>query len=863
MVEDNGPKRDGYAWKSAFFRRSLGFRAKFLMGTGLALLFICFAGAYLIYQREKSLMEKHAYEKTRMVMAAVEATRKYVRDELRPKMYETFGGEFFLVQAMSTSYVSRAVMDNFNNVHPDYQYRRVAVNARNPNSEADSLEVFMIDYFRQNLDKKNWQGMLDVKGQKQFMRFKPVYFQESCLICHGNPAAAPRELLAQYGSEKGFGNREGDLAGVMAVGIPVDTALAEIKEQAASVFFSLFLGALLFYLSLAFIFNSAVVNNLRGVLNIFREEVEEKSLQDFLPDPDPVGNRDEFQMLTEAAVIMAEHLRLTKQELKKHAQNLEQQVAQRTEALRASERLLQQKVLDRKQELQTLNALAELTTQAVSLSEILPQVQHRTLQVFPAKGSGIYLYDENRKSLVLKYQENAPGLFPEVPFDREAVPEDRKEPGSLTESIVEAAEGRASFFDCKRNSGCLNIPLYCRGKVLGVMGLVGVDPSEFSSEQQELLVSIGRQIGIAVESLQNMGKLLQSKELLQSVFDGITDQVVLMGRDFRIRMVNRAYTTSYDVEMDEVLNRRCYEIHGSGERPCPDCGLKEVMRTRTMLVQESACPAPHGIFQVHCYPILDDQGEVESVIRYVKDVTEQRQMEQKIQQTEKLVAIGQLAAGVAHEINNPLGVILCYVELLKLQFADSHQGQNDLTIIERQARNCKRTVGDLLHFARSRETRKQPASINHALEEVLEMVSEQFKKQRVQTEMDLDPGIPLLNMDSHKMKQVFVNLLMNSRQAMDGRDGRLWIRTGYLPESGEVQVVFRDNGHGIPEYIQDKIFDPFFTTKRTGEGTGLGLSVSYGIVREHGGDITVQSKPGEWAEFTISLPVGDNSGEQR
>ncbi len=858
MGESSLPKRDWAFRKNAFFRRSLSFRSRFLMVTGMVLLFICFAGAYLIYQREKSLMEKYTYEKTMMVMAAVEASRKYVRDELRPKMQEEFGSEYFLVQAMSTSYVGRAVMDNFGRVHPDFQYRRVAQNARNPDSEANSLEIFMIDHFRQNPGLENWQGTLEVDEHKHFMRFKPVYFGEDCMGCHGNSADAPRELVQRYGPEKGFGNQPGDMAGVMAVSIPVQTALAEIKEQAASVFFSLFLGALLFYLVLAFIFNRAVVNNLRGVLSIFREEVEEKSMQDLLPEPDPIGNRDEFQALTEAAVTMSENLRQTKQELKKHALNLEQVVAQRTEALRESEHLLQQKVLARKQELQTLNALAELTTQAVSLSEILPVVQQRTLQVFPAMGSGIYLYDEKSKNLTLEHQENAPGLLTKVPFDREAVEERRSLPGCLADSILEAAAGQASFFDCTMNSGCLNIPLYCRGNVLGVMSFVGVEYSDVSSEQQELMVSIGRQIGIAVESLQSTGKLLQSKELLQSVFDGITDQVVLMDKDFRIKMVNRAYTKTYNVDMEEVVGRRCYEIHGSGERSCPDCGLDEVMRTGVRTVQESTCPEPHGIFQVYCYPILDDQSAVESVIRYVKEITDQRQMEQKIQQTEKLVAIGQLAAGVAHEINNPLGVILCYVELLKLQLPDSHQSQKDLTIIEKQARNCKSTVGDLLHFARRRETKKQPASVNQTLKEVLEMVTEQCRKQGVQRELDLASDLPLLNMDIHKMKQVFLNLLMNARQAMEGREGRLSIRTKYLPGEKLIQVVFRDNGHGIPEYIQDKLFDPFFSTKRTGEGTGLGLSVSYGIVREHGGDISVNSKPGEWAEFTISLPVSDN-----
>ncbi len=855
MVKIYSSKQGSQAQKSAFFQKSLGFRSRFLMGTAMVLLLICIAGAYFMYQREKRQLEEHAYDKTRLVMMAVEATRKYVREDLRPEMFREFGSEYFMVQAMSTSYVGRAVMDNFNEVLPDYEYRRVAKNARNPDSEANNLELSMINHFRKNPDQQNWQGVLEKRGQKQFMRFKTVYFQESCMSCHGDPADAPGELIQLYGSKKGFGNQPGDLAGVIAVGIPVQSTLAEIRDNAIYMFIVLFAGASLFYLLLAFIFNWVVVNNLRGVLNIFRGEVEEKSLQDFIPEPDAAGERDELQELTEAAVIMSKHLRSTKHELKEYAQNLEQKVAQRTEALQESERLLQQKILARNQELQTLNSLAELTTKAVGLSEILPQVLHRTLQIFPARGAGIYLYDENQNQLLLQYQENALGLVSAVSFSKY---EDSMSPvyaKNLADSIVQAACGQMSYFECKQNAGCLNIPLYCRGRVLGVMTFTGVDEDEISSELHSLLASIGRQIGIAVESLQNMEKLMQSKELLQSVFDGITDQVVLMDRDFRIRMVNKAYTRIYNVEMDEVLGRRCFEIHGSGERPCQECGLNEAMQTKVPVVHETRCPSLEGIFQVHCYPTLDESGEVERVIRYVKEVTDQKQMEQKIQQTEKLVAMGQLAAGVAHEINNPLGVILCYVELLNQQLSETPQGQQDLGTIEKQARNCKRIVSDLLEFARSGETSKHTASLNQTLEEVLGMVGEQFKKQGVQIEVDLDHDLPQMEMDTNKIKQVFMNLLMNARQAMDGRDGKMHISTRYSEQESVARVVFWDNGKGIPEYMQDKIFDPFFSTKHTGEGTGLGLSVSYGIVREHGGDIKVESRPGEWTRFIIDLPI--------
>lgn len=831
-------------------------QSKFLVGIGLILFISCLLGAVVIYFYEKRQMQEQAFDKSELVMAAVNASREYVRQELRPVMYMELEEGHFIPEAMSTSYVGRAVMQRFAPaLEEGFEYRRVAIDARNPDFEANDLEKEKIEYFQQNPGETEWRGVLDVAGKPLFSRFQPVVFEQDCLRCHGSPSNAPQALVDKYGSERGFWRENGELAGVIAVNIPVESAMTEAAEKAMTVFMMLFSGVLVFFLSLTVFFRWVVVSNLRGVLNIFKDEVEEKSLHHFLPEPSSSDTKDEMAELTEAASSMADHLRRTREQLRQYAQNLEVKVQERTRALRDSEERLQAQVRARNQELQTLNVLAELTTEAVGLSEILPQVLHMTLKTFPARGAGIYLYDENQHMLVLHYHENAPGLDTRLPFQKGRSREGSYQPGNLEESIIQAAFGQASYFDCRKNSGCLSIPLCCRGRVLGVMTFSGVNENELTSEMHSLLASIGRQIGIAVESLQNMEKLLQNKELLQSVFDGITDQVILMDSDFRIRMVNRAYTRIYNVEMDEVIGRRCFEIHGSGERPCRECGLKEVMQTRVPVIHETRCPSPEGIFQVHCYPVLDESGEVERVVRYVKEVTDQKQMEQKIQQTEKLVAMGQLAAGVAHEINNPLGVILCYVELLKRQFSETPQGQQDLVTIEKQARNCKRIVSDLLDFARSGETSKHVASLNQTLEEVLGMVGEQFKKQGVQIEMDLDQDLPQLEMDTNKIKQVFMNLLMNARQAMDGREGKMHISTRYFEQESLARVFFWDNGQGIPEYMQDKIFDPFFSTKHTGEGTGLGLSVSYGIVREHGGEISVESRPGEWTRFVIELPV--------
>ncbi|MBM9538065.1 c-type heme family protein [Desulfobulbus alkaliphilus] len=841
-------------------RRPLTIQRRFQLGTALILLFFCIISALLIYFHEKRILEQSAYAQTELVMAAVEATREYVRDELRPKMYSTFGHDYFMMEAMSTSYVSRAVMDRFRESMPAFDYRRVSINARNPDSEANAIEREMITYFQNNEKASNWQGLLESGGEAYYRRFQPVFFEASCLHCHGDPRDAPVDLVKIYGAERGFGHYAGELAGVIAVGIPVDSALAMIREKATSVFLVVFLGVSIFFLALSFFFHRVVVHNLHGLIDIFRRELEP---HEEIPQHPLTSSRDEIEELTSAAIVMADRLYTTREELRSYTQTLEEQVAQRTQALLCSKQLLQEKIIARNQELHTLNTIAELTTQGTELGDMLPGALRVTLELIPAMGAGIFLHEKNQEQLILRYRENAdclPELIPlSLPLGEASVHTQEgctsQDPTDtdLGHSITSAFTGQLVRFRSDQGRSLMHIPLDCRGNVLGVMTLTGLEVDIVSLEQEDLLISIGRQIGIAIESLNNVHRLIQSKELLQSVFDGITDLVVLLDRDFRIKMVNKAYLQRYKVDIDTVLNKPCYELHHEAYTSCADCGLKEVLASGKPMSKESRC-ITGSLFLINFYPLFNETGQVESIIRYARDITDQKRVEQQIQQTEKLVAMGQLAAGVAHEINNPLGVILCYVNLLQRQLSDNQQGHKDLEIIEKQTQNCKRIVTDLLQFARSQDSVKAPACLNTMLSEVVQMLEHQCKHKDISLELLFDQQLPMITVDVNKMKQVFVNLLLNAFQAVQ-QHGMIRISTAYHPHQQQAEIVFQDNGHGIPPEIQNKIFDPFFSTKQTGDGTGLGLSVSYGIIEEHDGLITVTSDPEAGTRFLIRLPV--------
>jgi PAS domain S-box-containing protein len=247
-------------------------------------------------------------------------------------------------------------------------------------------------------------------------------------------------------------------------------------------------------------------------------------------------------------------------------------------------------------------------------------------------------------------------------------------------------------------------------------------------------------------------------------------------------------------------------------------------------------------------------GKEETIHFLVKDIEQRRLMEKQMAQADKLASIGQLSAGIAHEINNPLGVILGYTQLL-LRSEKAETGRhNDLKIIEKHVKNCKSIVEDLLNFARSSKPEIKTTLINEAADDVLNFVLHHAKLDGIDIIRNYDKNVPPMLLDEKKIRQVLVNLIMNAGHAV-GKKGTIKLSTEYIKADNSMSITVADTGYGIEKKNLARIFDPFFTTKPTGEGTGLGLSVSYGIVKSHGGEILVESEPGEGTLFRVLLPV--------
>jgi signal transduction histidine kinase len=248
------------------------------------------------------------------------------------------------------------------------------------------------------------------------------------------------------------------------------------------------------------------------------------------------------------------------------------------------------------------------------------------------------------------------------------------------------------------------------------------------------------------------------------------------------------------------------------------------------------------------------RGQLEQTVETLKT------MQAQLIQSEKLSGIGQFVAGVAHELNNPLTSVMGFSELLARADKDP-QHRRHLELIHKSAQRCQKIVQSLLSFARRHQPERKLSDVNSLVETTVDFLQYQLRTSNIEVATRVDPGLPQTMLDPHQIQQVFLNILNNARQAIEGHrpNGRVTIITERA--GANVRVILQDNGPGIAEENLSKLFDPFFTTKEVGKGTGLGLSLCYGIVKEHGGTIQVRSKPGEGATFIVELPLISSAEE--
>lgn len=350
-------------------------------------------------------------------------------------------------------------------------------------------------------------------------------------------------------------------------------------------------------------------------------------------------------------------------------------------------------------------------------------------------------------------------------------------------------------------------------------------------------------------------KISLGKYMWESTFDAITSPVMIVDANYSIQRANKSAAKAGQIDVRQMIHTKCYETLAGQHQPCRGCPLEGTLKSNESIFYSLDPFRKSGRqYQVNAYPLISvsNQGQV---VLYYRDITEEKKLQRQLLQSEKMAAIGMLAGGIAHEINNPLGGILAFAQLAMRDLPVDNSTQQDLKEIEEAALRCKRIVQDLLDFSRqNKDEIMSSVQLNDVIKKILPLIQVQARTSRIEVYSELNPNLPMIRGSFHKLQQVFLNLVTNAYHAM-GQGGKLILKTNVSTDGKKVLAQVSDSGPGIPHEYLEKIFDPYFTTKGQGEGTGLGLSITYGIVQEHNGDIEVKSDPDHGATFNIYFPI--------
>ncbi len=349
---------------------------------------------------------------------------------------------------------------------------------------------------------------------------------------------------------------------------------------------------------------------------------------------------------------------------------------------------------------------------------------------------------------------------------------------------------------------------------------------------------------------------------LENLFEILPIGVLLANPDGCITNANQMAASLLGArDPNAVIGSSAIDLWGGEDSEAAET-LREALAKGLELHQRFIGKTSHGT-PLKCDILAQPLGEgakAQGQLILIIDISEQLELQRSLLQSEKLYTLGELVAGVAHELNNPLTSIIGRAELLMRGSLESDT-RDRLAQITEDAERCKRIVENLLSFGSQHEARKALHDINQVLVDTLQLREYQMRISGIAIETEFDDAIPPLLVNLSEMRRVFFYLINNAHQALEsvrGRPRKLRITTALVDDTA--QVRFEDNGHGIPAEIQSRVFDPFFTTRKVGEATGLGLSVSYGIVNEHGGNIHMESEEGKGATFTVVLPLPDEPG---
>jgi two-component system NtrC family sensor kinase len=434
---------------------------------------------------------------------------------------------------------------------------------------------------------------------------------------------------------------------------------------------------------------------------------------------------------------------------------------------------------------------------------------------------------------------------------------------ALFDPVLDGVEG----FSTK---SLLCVPLLVRDRAMGAISLINNIDGPFEKRDVDLLVTLAASVAVAVANarlvheitaanvdLQDSRREIErSRSTLLTLFDNLDDELYIVDRKYNLIALNRSKAGRVGKEPQKLVGNLCHIVLEGNNKPCFECRAQETFekRIKTQRTEKLRMSEGHTVErEIYTYPIVDAEGNVVQTILQLRDVTQQRRLEVSLVQAEKLAALGQLAAGVAHELNNPITAVIANTQLLQRELDPSNVDMESVELIEQAGKRAQRVVRELLDFARQEAEEFRIVDVNHTIQQALSLVERQWQRVHVKLIRDLTPDILEVFGNADHLQGVWLNLLVNAYDALQGKPGTVVVRSRKVGDFVTVNV--EDDGVGIQAEDVKRIFEPFFTTKVPGKGTGLGLATSFRIIEQHQGKIDVDSIPGSGALFTIRLPI--------
>lgn len=418
----------------------------------------------------------------------------------------------------------------------------------------------------------------------------------------------------------------------------------------------------------------------------------------------------------------------------------------------------------------------------------------------------------------------------------------------------------------------LTVPVINRGQTWAVLAAFNHSSQNFTEFDLDLIASLSTFMGSAYDNstlLQNLRRqqreLLDSRNSLQAIIDGILHPIYTINEQWQIVSLNDHKAAEAQGEANQIIGQSCYQAFFGRLEPCEHCQVAQTIQEggpQNWSVQWMGDDRLPREWDVNTYPIPGQSIGSPSAVVVWQDRTEERRLERSLLQAGKLAAIGQLAAGVAHEINNPLTAINANAELMLMTQSPDTDDFEAVDLILRAGQRAAHVVKGLLDFAREQQYTFIPLDLNKTVDQALDLVAYQMHTSHVAVQKELGSKLPAVMASSEHIKSVWINLMINARDAM--RDAaidqpKLEITTRLAPAAAGspslVEVIIRDNGPGMLAAEAAHIFEPFYTTKDPGKGTGLGLATCHRIIQQHGGFVEVITNPGEGATFVVRLPT--------